>query len=907
MRSRFGISAGGSDGGVLGDSSSGSEGWGDTWYPNVPQQMWTDKGGNLLNMSSTWVQKGFGIPRDGCTLKDSWDAWLCPYRNYSRIVIENMDADNKIRRISPVALSADGYTDLLNGGMDHGWCMSYTCLKRLMTFWAVVKTETVTTVHFSATTPQSLRVHLPYALPQQKLILHIFYPGNMRLQIYVGKRIVEDVNRLDGKSKEQLVLDGRLSPNNDQGGYTPQTLSLIDACSIGDVESAIWKCSSASNEHGANCFNRNTGMLELVVGSHALEEFIEVKSMPVVAVSMGVQTSVADFYKIKDTFLSSLASTLGIDVTRITIVDVVAGNARRRHLLTESTTVNFEVEPSPVIQITSDDSITVLENIGIVSIEVTRSVNIVGGNCGVTLTVLELPGGGAVAGVNFVAKSVFVKFASKEEKKTVAIHVLSQPGYRPDAVKFSVALTSVENATLGEMQTATIALENVHMPPPSPPYLASTGTTTTGVMLAWNPATWHSAPSFPLNTTLNWEVECSRASGVWLPTIKVPANVLKQYLGGLETYSEVICRVRVEAQGWSSWSVSSTMYTLASCGNGIREGEEQCDDGNKNSADGCSGCLVDFGFACTKVAGGDVCSNGCRNGTKEESEACDDGNNLSGDGCDNKCEIERGWHCDARPHPTEADAVQSDCAVPCGDGIRLQVHEECDDGNRNDSDGCSANCSIETYAACIEDKSLKSVCQVCGNGLVEGTELCDDAHASSACLSCSSIQAGFFCVGIECFAGPSQVATPILDLAKEESVGCRWFAAADYGLPTVRYEIEIDVNGTSSWTSSSSWLRTITYVPPGGAQSFKYTLVNLTASTSYYVEIRACNQERCGEWSLRSNVLATLASVVSMNTIGSLMTEAAMIAAAATDMVVEAESFVVEKAPPPPGLAHHSF
>ena len=110
MRSRFGISAGGSDGGVLGDSSSGSEGWGDTWYPNVPQQMWTDKGGNLLNMSSTWVQKGFGIPRDGCTLKDSWDAWLCPYRNYSRIVIENMDADNKIRRISPVALSADGYT-----------------------------------------------------------------------------------------------------------------------------------------------------------------------------------------------------------------------------------------------------------------------------------------------------------------------------------------------------------------------------------------------------------------------------------------------------------------------------------------------------------------------------------------------------------------------------------------------------------------------------------------------------------------------------------------------------------------------------------------------------------------------------------------------------------------------------
>ena len=246
MRSRYGIPSGDGMGGSLGASSSGDEGWGGLWYPTVPQQMWTDRAGKVLQMNSTWLQRGFGIPREGCTLKEGWNCWQCPSRNYSRLIIENMDADHEIRRISPVALSADGYTDLLNGCMDHGWCMSYTCLKRLMTFWAVVKTGTVSTVHFAATTPQGLRVFLPYAPLEEKLILRIYYPGNMRLQVYVGERYVEDLNRLDGKSKEQLVLDGRLSSNNDQGGYTQQTVSLLDpcrcACSVDFVRSCCVIC-----------------------------------------------------------------------------------------------------------------------------------------------------------------------------------------------------------------------------------------------------------------------------------------------------------------------------------------------------------------------------------------------------------------------------------------------------------------------------------------------------------------------------------------------------------------------------------------------------------------------------------------------------------------------------------------
>ena len=67
----------------------------------------------------------------------------------------------------------------------------------------------------------------------------------------------------------------------------------------------------------------------------------------------------------------------------------------------------------------------------------------------------------------------------------------------------------------------------------------------------------------------------------------------------------------------------------------------------------------------------------------------------------------------------------------CGDGVRQNSgmdlergtadDEECDDGNRDDGDGCSNQCTVP----------------VCGNGAVEGGEECDDGNESNldACLN----------------------------------------------------------------------------------------------------------------------------------------------------------------------------
>ena len=60
------------------------------------------------------------------------------------------------------------------------------------------------------------------------------------------------------------------------------------------------------------------------------------------------------------------------------------------------------------------------------------------------------------------------------------------------------------------------------------------------------------------------------------------------------------------------------------------------------------------------------------------------------------------------------------CANVCGDS-NLEPGEQCDDGNLNDDDGCSATCQLEIYN--------------CGNNIKEGIERCDGADFGS--LSCN--------------------------------------------------------------------------------------------------------------------------------------------------------------------------
>lgn len=107
---------------------------------------------------------------------------------------------------------------------------------------------------------------------------------------------------------------------------------------------------------------------------------------------------------------------------------------------------------------------------------------------------------------------------------------------------------------------------------------------------------------------------------------------------------------------------------------------------------------------------GDTCGDGDRTGT----EQCDDGNTNNGDGCSATCRNESS-------------------GPVCGDGV-MSGNEECDDSNTTPGDGCSATCMNESPP------------NDCGNGMIDGTEACDDNNtvANDGCTACA-VDTGWTC------------------------------------------------------------------------------------------------------------------------------------------------------------------
>jgi cysteine-rich repeat protein len=113
------------------------------------------------------------------------------------------------------------------------------------------------------------------------------------------------------------------------------------------------------------------------------------------------------------------------------------------------------------------------------------------------------------------------------------------------------------------------------------------------------------------------------------------------------------------------------------CGNGVVEAGESCDDQNQLNGDGCTVecCLETMPICCDTVQ----CLKDrrrpchCGDGFVDVGEGCDDGNLAFGDGCNGYCEIETGT---------------------CGNGT-LEGTEECDDGNLLFGDGCDPSCRKE--------------------------------------------------------------------------------------------------------------------------------------------------------------------------------------------------------------------
>lgn len=156
------------------------------------------------------------------------------------------------------------------------------------------------------------------------------------------------------------------------------------------------------------------------------------------------------------------------------------------------------------------------------------------------------------------------------------------------------------------------------------------------------------------------------------------------------------------------------LLACASCGDGVLNGGEECDDGNTRDGDACEAdCTFPF----------------CGNGVTDSLEECDDGaknSNTTPNTCRESCQRPRcgdgvqddNEACDNGEQNSNslANACRSNCQTPrCGDGAR-DNGEQCDDGNNQSGDACEANCTIS----------------FCGNNIIDLGEECDNGNQNSA-------------------------------------------------------------------------------------------------------------------------------------------------------------------------------
>lgn len=244
----------------------------------------------------------------------------------------------------------------------------------------------------------------------------------------------------------------------------------------------------------------------------------------------------------------------------------------------------------------------------------------------------------------------------------------------------------------------------------------------------------------PLNLCENGKIDpgesCDQGGGIW---------------AGDGDGCNAQCQVE---EGWACTNPSGPMDASECapvCGDGIKINNtlflEECDDGNLASGDGCSGdCKLEI-CGDGKVIGNEQCDDGkiCVDTEDNELISCTSNEDcpelgsceaFGGDGCSATCTIEPGWHC---PNST------GKCKTICGDGITVpSVGETCDNGMHcqdgaecteeefcsdgsqcmpRSNDGCNYNCEIE----------------FCGDGIKNNVnELCDDGRTCVDGTSCLS-------------------------------------------------------------------------------------------------------------------------------------------------------------------------
>ena len=300
-------------------------------YYRVPKPMVTELNGDKIPYLAKMPNTGI-FRNDKCTWMHGWTAYKCPDSNHKLMVMESLDRDTRIRRLSPIAVLANagssGYIDMVNGPQDHSCCSGYTCAERLSTFFMMVAPEIEHEIVLSSIPPQKFRFHLLYNDEEAPVRIKMWFPKQQRLDIYTNGEYVPPNN------KDFSVVDNlKLYPADDK--YIPPMSDL----------------------HCSNYFDPNTGHLYLLVKQKST---CDIKTQPVVILKLGITVKEDEFFD-EDKIVGNIAGLLGIPLNKIRVTNIVReGSVRRKRSADEKPGVEFQIAEPPTLT-TEDDFVQPLE------------------------------------------------------------------------------------------------------------------------------------------------------------------------------------------------------------------------------------------------------------------------------------------------------------------------------------------------------------------------------------------------------------------------------------------------------------------------------------------------------------------------------------------------------------------
>ena len=281
----------------------------------IPRTMLSFPNGSRIETDSIYPNKG--IPRsENCPFNTVWNIYVCADIEHVMLVLESLDPDTEVRRLSPVGIGANSYINLVNGPQDNGWCGGYTCQERISTFYSVVATGLHYTIALTSTNPQNFAMYMLNAREDQAIVSCIIYTNPQRLDVYYNGEYVVPNNAERG-------ADGNLR-------YLPE----------GQFERP-----QLTHHHGANHYDRSTKQLCITMRG---DGNYEIRTTAVIVLSLNVQVTVSTFFD-PDTIVRNIALLLGIPSNRIRVVSISRETSRRKRQAdgTEGAAIEFEVGDPP--------------------------------------------------------------------------------------------------------------------------------------------------------------------------------------------------------------------------------------------------------------------------------------------------------------------------------------------------------------------------------------------------------------------------------------------------------------------------------------------------------------------------------------------------------------------------------